>query len=101
MEAVNKIIKFHLKTRLENLNSAWVKELPVMLWTYLTSVRTSTRNTHFSLAFGTDIVASVEVGLNIQRIICYRYEENQEFLELDKDLIEEGSINVVERLAAY
>lgn len=63
VEVVNKVIKFHLKIRLENLKSAWVEELPVILWTYQTSVRTSSGKTHFSLAFGIDVVAPVEEDL--------------------------------------
>lgn len=72
-----------------------------MLWTYLKSVYTSIREITFSLAFGTDAVGLVTVGLNTQRIICCQYKENQELLKLYKDLIEERRVNATKILAVY
>ena len=34
VEAVNKIIKFNLKTKLEVCKGLWVEELPKVLWAY-------------------------------------------------------------------
>ena len=37
VEVVNKIIKFNLKTKLEECKSLWVKELLKVLWAYRTT----------------------------------------------------------------
>ena len=37
VEAVNKIIKFNLKTKLEEHKGLWVEELPKVLWAYKTT----------------------------------------------------------------
>ena len=37
VEAVNKIIKFNLKTKLEEHKGLWAEELPKVLWAYRAS----------------------------------------------------------------
>ena len=54
VEAVNKIIKYNLKTELEENKGFWVDELPKVLWVYRTTSRTSTGETPFSLAYGVE-----------------------------------------------
>ncbi|CAL2229516.1 unnamed protein product [Prunus armeniaca] len=62
VEAVNKIIKKTLKTKLDKAKGCWPELLPEVLWSYRTTFRTSTRETPFSLSFGTEAMASVEIG---------------------------------------
>ena len=50
VEAVNKIIKLNLKTKLEENKRVWAEELPKVLWTYRMTSRTSMGETPFSLA---------------------------------------------------
>ena len=47
VEAINKIIKFNLKMKLEECKGLWVEELPKVLWAYRTTSRTSTGETPF------------------------------------------------------
>ena len=47
VETVNKIIKFNLKTKLEEHKGLWAEELPKVLWAYRMTLRTSTQ--HFKL----------------------------------------------------
>ena len=54
VEAVNKIIKYNLKTKLEEHKGLWASELPKVLWAYRTTSRTSTREAPFSLAYGVE-----------------------------------------------
>ncbi|XP_020421250.1 uncharacterized protein LOC109949591 [Prunus persica] len=62
VEAVNKIIKKTLKTKLDKAKGCWPELLPEVLWSYRTTFRTSTGEAPFSLSFGTEAVAPVEIG---------------------------------------
>lgn len=47
VEAANKIIKYHLKTRLGRYKRAWVDELPSVLGAYRTTPYSATRETPY------------------------------------------------------
>ncbi|CAL9019593.1 unnamed protein product [Prunus brigantina] len=89
VEAVNKIIKRTLKTRLDKAKGCWPELLPEVLWSYRTTFRTSTGETPFSLSFGTEAVAPVEIGQPTYRTSTYEAEANNEQLALNLDLINE------------
>ena len=63
VEAVNKIIKFNLKTKLAEHKRLWVEELPKVLWAYRMTSRTSTGETPFSIAYGVKAMIPMEVGI--------------------------------------
>ncbi|CAL2230994.1 unnamed protein product [Prunus armeniaca] len=85
VEAVNKIIKKTLKTKLDKAKSCWLE----VLWSYRTTFRTSTGETHFSLSFGTEAVTPVEIGQPTYRTSTYEAEANDEQLALNLDFIDE------------
>ncbi|KAL5552902.1 hypothetical protein UlMin_040303 [Ulmus minor] len=89
VEAVNKTIKYTLKKKLEKSKGAWVDELPLVLWSYRTSFRTTTGETPFSLAYGVDVVVPVELGIPTFRIENFTEENNDVLLALASDLLEE------------
>ncbi|CAL9006411.1 unnamed protein product, partial [Prunus brigantina] len=89
VEAVNKIIKRTLKTKLDKAKGCWPELLPEVLWSYRTTFRTSTGETPFSLSFGTEAVAPVEIGQPTYRTSTYEAEANDEQLALNLDFIEE------------
>ncbi|XP_022159344.1 uncharacterized protein K02A2.6-like [Momordica charantia] len=62
VEAINKIIKWGLKLRLDARKRRWVEELPEVLWSYRTTPRESTGETPFAMAFGSEAVVPVETG---------------------------------------
>ena len=51
--------------------------------------KSATQETPFALAFGTEAVAPVEVGLKSLRIEFASTEHNEEVLRLNLDLLEE------------
>ena len=53
--------------------------------------KSMTQETPFALAFGTEAVDPVEVGLKSPRIELGNIEHNEEALRLNLDLIEENS----------
>ena len=69
-------LKAALKTKLEYLKGKWVEYLPEVLWAYSTTRKPATQETPFALAFGTEAVDSVEVGLKSPRIELENIEHN-------------------------
>ena len=53
------------------------------------TVRTPTRETPFKLAYGSDAVIPVEVGLTSYKVAHYNNEENVKQLHLSLDLVDE------------
>ena len=88
-EITIRTLKAALKTKLENLKGKWVEYLPEVLWAYRTPRKSTTRETPFALAFGTEAVAPVEIGLKSPRVEFASAEHNEESLRLNLDLLEE------------
>uniref|UniRef100_A0A2N9FJP4 RNase H type-1 domain-containing protein n=1 Tax=Fagus sylvatica TaxID=28930 RepID=A0A2N9FJP4_FAGSY len=63
-EASNKTMLDGIKKRLEDAKGRWVEELPNVLWTFRTTPRRSTGETPFSLAYGSEAVIPLEIGLS-------------------------------------
>ena len=62
-EVTIRTLKAEMKTKLEYLKGKWVEYLPEVLWAHITTHQSATQETPFALAFGTEAVAPVEVGL--------------------------------------
>ncbi|KAM1413411.1 hypothetical protein ACFXTO_026013 [Malus domestica] len=101
VEAINKIIKRTLKTSLDKAKGCWLEFVPQVLWLYRTSYRTSTRETPFSLAFGTEAVVPVELEQAKFRVQNYVQSENDKQLTLNLDLVEEHRNQAHLRNVAY
>ena len=65
-EVTIKTLRVTLKTKLEDLKGKWVEYLPEVLCAYKTTRKSATQETPFALAFGTEAVAPVEIGLKPQ-----------------------------------
>ena len=72
-----------------------------MLWAHKTTCKSATQETPFALAFGTETVAPVEVGLKSPRIEFASAEHNEEVLRLNLDLLEEKREQVLKRIEDY
>ena len=62
-EVTIRTLKAALKTKLENLKGKWVEYLPEVLWAYRTTHKSTTQETPFALAFDSEVMAPIEVGL--------------------------------------
>ena len=93
--------KAALKTKLEDLKGKWVEYLLDVLWAYRTTRKLATRKTQFALAFGTEAVDPVEVGLKSLRIELANIEHNEEALHLNLDLLEEKREQVLKHMEDY
>ena len=63
--------------------------------------KTITQETPFALAFGTEAVAPVEIGLKSPRIELARAEHNEEALRLNLDLLDEKRDQILKRTEDY
>ena len=100
-EAVNKVIINGLKKRLDDAKGKWVEELPHVLWTYRTTPCRSTRETPFSMTYGTETVIPLEIGFPTSRISSFNPRDNDEQLAKSLDLIKEKRENAMVQLAYY
>ena len=100
-EVTIRTLKAALKTKLEDLKGSWVEYLPEVLWAYRTTQKSATRETPFALAFGTEVIAPIEVGLKSPRIELAAVEHNDEVLRLNLDLLEEKREQVLRRTEDY
>ena len=72
-----------------------------MLWAYRTTLKTATQETPFALAFGTEAVAPVEIGLKSPMIELASVELNEHALRLNVDLLDEKHDQVLKRTEDY
>ena len=78
-----------------------MEELPNILWTHRTTVRKSTGETPFALAYGVEAVIPLEVGIPTTRRKNFVVKTNEDNLQKDLDLLEERRDLAMVRLASY
>ena len=100
-EVTIRTLKAALKTKLEDLKGKWAEYLPEVLWAYRTTCKSATQETPFALAFGTEAVAPVEIGLKSPRVELASVEQNKEDLRLNMDLLDEKSEQVLQHTGDY
>ena len=100
-EVTIRTLKAALKTKLEDLKGSWVEYLPEVLWACRTTQKSATRETPFALAFGTEAVALVKVGIKSLRVELASEEHNDEALRLNLELLEEKREQVQRRTEEY
>jgi hypothetical protein len=101
VENANRTILDGLKKRLEGAKGNWSDILPTVLWAYRTTHRTTTRETPFSLAYGTEAVIPTEVYEPTLRTEVCDEEENTANLLNNLDLLEEKRDKALLRSEAY
>jgi ribonuclease HI len=100
-EASNKTVLDGIKKRLEDAKGRWVEELPNVLWTFRTTPRRSTGETPFSLAYGSEAVIPLEIGLPTLRTSEWEPTRNNLAQSQALDLLEERREQAMIRLASY
>ncbi|XP_024026659.1 uncharacterized protein K02A2.6-like [Morus notabilis] len=101
VEAINKILKYTLKKRLDDLKGRWAEELSKVLWAYRTTSRTTTGETPFLHGYGVETVLPVEIETPTLRTVVHNDEDNAEGMNGELDLLEEKRLNSQLRLVAY
>ena len=88
-EVTNRTLLKIIKSRLVGAKGTWPEELPSVLWAYRTIARTPTRETLFSLTYGTEAVIPVEVGLTSLRREFFNEQTNDDQLKQNLDSLDE------------
>ena len=101
VEVTNRSLLKIIKTQLEGAKGIWLDKLPSVLWAYRTTARTPTRETPFRLAYQSDAVIPVEIGLTSFRVENYDEDKNEEAMCLQLDLLDEVRAIAEQRLAQY
>ena len=71
------------------------------MWANRTTRKSATQETQFALAFGTEALAPVEIGLKFPRIELASVEYNEEALRLNLDVLDEKRDLVQKRTEDY
>ena len=100
-EVANRSLLKIIKTHLEGAKGVWSDELPGVLWAYRTTVRTSTGETLFKLAYGSETVIPAEVHMANHKVTMYQDKDNEEQLRLNLDLLDEVRTEAEKRTARY
>nr|KYP64250.1 Retrotransposable element Tf2 [Cajanus cajan] len=106
-ESANKVILSGLRKRVQESGASWVEELPRVLWSYHTTVHSTTQDTPFNLVYGTDAMIPIEIAEPSVRATAFSEEESDQGRRIDLDLIaetrERARINQVaaQRRAAF
>ncbi|XP_075481083.1 uncharacterized protein LOC142521779 [Primulina tabacum] len=99
-EVTNRVIVQAIKVRLHGRGKDWVEELTSSLWAYRTTPRTTTRETAYSLVYGSEAVLPVEIGQPSARVESYPSNNNQ-VRAIELDLVEEKRDRAAIRMEAY
>ncbi len=78
-----------------------MEELPSVMWTHKKTVRKSTGEMPFALAYWVEAVIPLEVEMLTTRTTDFVVETNEDNLRKDLDLLEERQDLAVVRLASY
>ncbi|XP_022004006.1 uncharacterized protein LOC110901485 [Helianthus annuus] len=100
VERANRSIVEGIKKWLGKEGVSWADELPHVLWAHRTMPKTSTRQTPFSLTYGSEAVIPAEVGIPTPRM-RQSQEENEQQLRLNLHLAEERRELAAIREAKY
>nr|GEV34226.1 reverse transcriptase domain-containing protein [Tanacetum cinerariifolium] len=89
VERANRSLGDGIKARLCGDNKNWVEELPHVLCAHHTEIKSRNGHTPFSLAYSTEAVILVEIGMPLLR--CEKVDQamNDEALLLNSDILEE------------
>ncbi|GJZ49140.1 reverse transcriptase domain-containing protein [Tanacetum coccineum] len=88
VERANRSLREGIKARLDERSKDWIGELSHVLWAHRTMIKSSNRETPFSLTYGTEAVIPAEICMPTLRTAKVDLTGNDEALEINLDLIE-------------
>ncbi|XP_016192121.1 uncharacterized protein LOC107633001 [Arachis ipaensis] len=88
-EAANRIILQAMRKKLSDAKGEWADLIPEILWSYNTTIQTTTGETPFKLVYGTEALILVEVSIPTLRFEFYHHNHNIDTRKAELDLVEE------------
>jgi len=61
VESANRVLFGGLKRRLKKSKGTWADEVPRIVWAYHTTPQSTTKETPFSLVYGSDTMIPIEI----------------------------------------
>ena len=101
VEVMNRSLLKIIKTWLKGAKDVWLEELLSVLWTYRTTTKTSTWETPFQLAYGSEVFIPAEVRLTSYKVGNHDERKNNEAMRLQLDLLDEVRVTTEQRLSRY
>ena len=89
VESANRVMLRGLKRRLDKAKGTWVEEIPKIVWAYHTTPHSTTRETPFSLVYGSDAMIPVEIQENSPRFQNFVTEESNGERKVNLDVLDE------------
>ena len=89
VEFANRVLVKGLKRRLEKAKGTWAEEVPRIVWAYHTTPQSTTRETPFSLVYGSDAMIPVEIQESSPRFQSFVAEESNDERKVNLDLLDE------------
>jgi len=88
VESANKVLHRGQKRRLEKAKGTWADEVPRIFWAYHTTPQSTTKETPFSLVYGSDVMIHVEIQVSSPRFQNFVIEESNEGRRVNLDLLD-------------
>ncbi|XP_072084464.1 uncharacterized protein [Arachis hypogaea] len=79
-----------IKKKLSNAKGEWAELIPEVLWSYNTTIQTTTGETPFKLVYGSEALIPVEVGVPTLRADLYDEQHNINARNAELDLTEKN-----------
>nr|GEU32536.1 reverse transcriptase domain-containing protein [Tanacetum cinerariifolium] len=89
VERANRSLGEGIKAWLDERSKNWIEEISHVLWAHSTMIKSSNRETSFSLTYGTKAVIPVEIGTPTLRTAEVDMIKNDEALEINLDILKE------------
>ncbi|GJZ87840.1 reverse transcriptase domain-containing protein [Tanacetum coccineum] len=89
VERANRSLGERIKARLGKENINWVEEVSHVLWAHCIMIKTSNKDTLFSLTYSTEAVIPLEIGMPSLRYAEVNQTQNDEALLLNLDMLKE------------
>ncbi|XP_057744562.1 uncharacterized protein LOC130962356 [Arachis stenosperma] len=88
-EAANRVVLQAIRKKLDEAKGEWAELIPEILWSYNTTIHSTTGETPFKLVYGSEALIPIEVGIPTARAELYDEQQNLRARNAELDLAEE------------
>lgn len=101
VEVTNRSLLSGIKKRLDDAKGRWGRRVDERMWAFRTTPRTVMGETPFKLAYGTEALIPLKIGITSDRVKNFDEVANEEGIRLNLDLLDEARDKTVSKIAAY